>query len=388
MQRKNSVHDEDTLTFFRKANQDGGGVKSKKKGLACGKSWFVVLFWLVILLLSAPCLALTTDLTSERRLATLFIQITSGTCTSSGRWMVKNIIDCALGRQELGGSVLSAIEISRYNVAPACSQSASGTDLTFNIGGDYDFVTHVGCSQNQQCICWTGSECANKYGEQPNTNECMCGTKICIRHDDGIYCTASFSSCTIETTLFIKISSGTCTSSGHWMIKNIFDCALGHQAFGGTLLSATPLSSNYFAPACSQTPSGTYLRFNTGAANNFVTADPCSQYEYCICWTGSECANKDGAQPNTNQCMCGTNICIPEVDGTYCVASSSSCTIRPGITCPVYDASSANTNSCRCGSNDCMTGNGGQPYCIDSLNFCGTSCDLGKYRNVATSGGW
>jgi len=288
MQRKNSVHDKGTpeyhkrlthaaRTSFRKADQDGGGsisplefarclknqgkvfVKSKKKGLVCGKSCFVALFLLVILLLSAPCLALTTDLTtSERRLATLFI----------------------------------------------------------------------------------------------------------------------------------KISSGTCTSSGRWMIKNIFDCALGHQELGGSILSATPLSSNYYAPACSQTPSGTYLNFNVGAANDYITADPCSQYENCICWTGLECANKDGAQPNTNECMCGTNICIPEDDGTFCVASSSSCTKRPGITCPVKDASSANTNSCQCGSNDCLTGNGGQPYCIDSLNFCGTSCALGKYRNVATSGGW
>lgn len=81
------------------------------------------------------------------------------------------------------------------------------------------------------------------------------------------------------STLFIKITGGSCTTSGRRIIKNIDDCALGHRETGGSLASAQHLQTNYYAPGCSQTPSGTYLNWNTGKSNNYVTVTKCSYTE-------------------------------------------------------------------------------------------------------------
>ena len=93
------------------------------------------------------------------------------------------------------------------------------------------------------------------------------------------------------------------------------------------------------------------------------------------------CSNTNGAVANddTYPCECGTNDCDSST-GFYCVSSSSTCSA--GDPCESDNGSLENANDCKCGNTICYEP--GKMFCLGSVNFCGSTCPAGKYRDATT----
>ena len=120
-------------------------------------------------------------------------------------------------------------------------------------------------------------------------------------------------------------------------------------------------------------------------AETSCTSCPVSKSTYSenddVACQNDPCSNTNGdvANDDTYACICGTNECDSS-SGFYCVSSSSTCSA--GDPCESDNGSLENANDCKCGNTICYEP--GKMFCLGSVNFCGSTCPAGKYRDATT----
>ena len=143
---------------------------------------------------------------TDRRLSTLFVSKTSGTCVGSGYKVVGSRTDCATGAVQVGWdwggkkwcSMSPTMCVMEHQCPPGGCDKPPGCFLwritssvtTANLNNRWN--SNVPCSGSMKCLCFTGPACTHTDGMHINPSPCMCGRTICNSdaNGNGVYCLA------------------------------------------------------------------------------------------------------------------------------------------------------------------------------------------------------
>jgi len=272
--------------------------------------------------------------------------IVTGWCQGlSGQSSIPDKASCEAAATSNGYSDVTAKVVSASSAPPGCFLKTDG-QLYFNTLS----TSTRQCSTypNKQCVCISAPECVHTDGVTSNDALCGCGGVVCAEQT-GMVCSKSPDTCSFPSCENIDATG-----------ENPAVCECG---------SAT----------CSPSTTGRYCY----KLENICRDIPMDEYLLLPVNGANRCTNTSGILENPAECACGNSLC-DIASGLFCLESSYiDGTCVKSTLCTITDGT--NEANCMCGSNECTSNvDGTGTGLICNAGTCSRPADCTEGENAAS----